>query len=112
MRRMSYIQIAEAVPNGKCWCDCGGETKPGNFWLPGGHDKRAARYLAVVEGTTLERLANLGYNANGQLRLNTLAKSVTYQECGRLNLRGQPCLIIGENPGIRQHRADSKQHSD
>jgi len=39
-----------AAPNGLCWDDCGGSPKPGSFFLRG-HDKRANRYLAAVEGS-------------------------------------------------------------
>jgi hypothetical protein len=38
------------MPNGLCWCDCGGKTKPGSYFLQG-HDKRADRYLEAIDGS-------------------------------------------------------------
>ena len=101
-----------AVPNGLCWDDCGGKTKPGSYFLPG-HDKRAERYLAAIEGsrTIAERLATAGYvPSEGSLRRATLSHDPSYEECGRLTLDGQKCLIIGRNVGMRRHRADDSQH--
>lgn len=34
----------QAEPNGRCWCGCGAETKPGRFFVAT-HDGRAYRAL-------------------------------------------------------------------
>jgi hypothetical protein len=105
------------IPNGTCWCGCGHATKPGHFWLRG-HEKRAQRYLAVATSgvSTAQRLLDLGYgggygSGGTQLRTDTLKKGSSYRECGRTDLDGKPCQIIGEDPGISRHRADDSQHA-
>lgn len=102
-----------ASPNGLCWCDCGGETKPGSFFLQG-HDKRADRYLEVVKGSQsiAEKLAD-GQYVPGQgksLRDAVLSTDPTYEECGLKGLNGFDCRVIGKGVGMRKHRADSGQH--
>lgn len=103
-----------ATPNGLCWCDCGGKTRPGSFFLPG-HDKRAERYLDAIDGahTIAERLAGRGYipGTGGSLRTATLASDSTYEECGRNLPDGEPCRIIGKGVGIRRHRGDDERHA-
>ncbi len=101
-----------AVPNGQCWDDCGGTPKPGSFFLQG-HDKRAERYLTAVEGSQsiAQRLAARGFvPGQDSLRAATLATNAGYEECGRVNLQGQPCRIIGRGVGMRRHRSDDTQH--
>lgn len=101
-----------AAPNGLCWDDCGGSPKPGSFFLQG-HDKRADRYLAAVEGSQsiAQRLAARGFvPGQGSLRAATLAADDSYEECGRPDPQGEPCRIIGRSVGMRRHRADDGQH--
>ncbi len=54
--------MSAPMPNGWCWCDCGGRTKPSSYFLQG-HDKRADRYLDAIDGSQsiAEKLATLGY---------------------------------------------------
>ena len=114
MRFMTMTKLMIPMPTGTCWCDCGLATKTGSFFLPG-HEKRAARYLAAIEGkrSTAEKLFIMNYVPGQQsLRDAALRASTNYQECGRTRRDGQPCRIIGEDPGIRQHRADDAQHAD
>jgi hypothetical protein len=104
--------MSKGTPNGMCWCDCGGTPKPGSFFMQG-HEKRALRYLSVVEDSesTADRLAAQGFVPGlKSLRDETLAKDSTYEECGRLGLDGKPCRIIGRNIGMRTHRADESRH--
>jgi hypothetical protein len=101
-----------ATPNGKCWCDCGGTPNSGSFFLPG-HDKRADRYLAAVEGSEsiADRLASRGYvPGEGSLREETLHADASYEECGLNAPDGNPCRIIGRGVGMRRHRADTTRH--
>lgn len=102
------------TPNGLCWCDCGGATQPGNFFIQG-HDKRAERYLVALDGgTTLaQKLDERGYvpGSGKSLRDDTLAADATYEECGRLDLDGKPCRVIGRGAGMRKHRAGDDRHS-
>jgi hypothetical protein len=100
------------MPTGTCWCDCGLATKPGSFFLPG-HEKRAVRYLTLVEGrrSTAEKLFLLGYIPGQEsLRDRALRADSTLEECGRIRPDGQPCRIIGYASGMRRHRADDNQH--
>jgi hypothetical protein len=102
-----------AVPNGKCWDDCGGTPRPGSFFLPG-HDKRAERYLSAIDGSQsiAEHLAARGYVPGGtSLRDATLAADSSYSECGRMTLAGTPCRVIGRGAGMRRHQADDGQHT-
>ena len=101
------------TPNGLCWCDCGGETKPGSYFLQG-HDKRADRYFEVVNGSKsiAEKLAD-GQYVPGQgksLRVAVLKTDPTYEECGSTALNGFGCRVIGKGVGMRHHRADHAQH--
>jgi hypothetical protein len=101
-----------ATPTGTCWCDCGGTPKPGSFFLPG-HDKRADRYLAAIEGSQsiADRLASRGFvPGTDSLRDATLSADASYEECGLTAPDGQPCRIIGRGVGMRRHRADAPQH--
>lgn len=102
-----------ATPNGFCWDDCGGKTKPGSFFLPG-HDKRAERYLEAIEGSQsiAERLAGAGFvpGSGGSLRSATLSHDPGYEECGLLTLEGQECRVIGKGVGMRRHRANTDGH--
>ncbi len=103
----------KAVPNGLCWCDCGGHPNSGSFFLPG-HDKRAERYLAIIENSEpiADRLAAKGYiPGKKSLRDDTLEADDSYEECGRLTLDGDPCLVIGKGIGMRRHRADDTRHT-
>ncbi len=103
---------ATATPNGLCWDDCGKSAKPGSFFLQG-HDKRADRYLAAVEGSQslAQRLAARGFvPGQGSLRAATLATDEGYEECGQTDLQGEPCRVIGRSVGMRRHRADDGQH--
>ncbi len=106
------MTTATGVPNGMCWCDCGGSPKPGSFFLPG-HDKRAERYLAAVDqsASIADRLASRGFVPGlGSLRAAALASYQGYEECGRQNLEGKPCKVMGRGAGMRRHRADDSQH--
>lgn len=102
-----------AIPNGQCWCDCGGSPKPGSFFLSG-HDKRAERYLAAIDGaqSMADRLASRGFKpgVGGSLREATLAHNSHYEECGRTTPNGEMCRVIGKGAGMRRHRADDRQH--
>ncbi len=105
---------SDATPNGTCWCDCGGTTKPGSFFQQG-HDKRAERYLAAVDGgqSIAERLASRGFvpGVGKSLRAETLAAPKSnFEECGRKTLDGENCRVIGQGVGMRQHRADDAHH--
>ncbi|ALL79333.1 hypothetical protein AD006_28965 (plasmid) [Pseudonocardia sp. EC080610-09] len=114
MTTTSTPRRAAATPNGQCWCDCGGTTKPGSFFLQG-HDKRAERYLAAINGAQniAERLAAQGYvpGTGGSLHAATLAADPTYELCGRARPNGENCRVIGHGAGIRRHRADDSQHA-
>ena len=51
----------DPVPTGRCWCDCGGETRAGSFFRQG-HDTRATtRVIREVCGTTADFLVWHGY---------------------------------------------------
>ncbi len=107
-------KTSSATPNGQCWCGCGAITKPGSFFLQG-HDKRAERYLAAVDGgqSIAQQLASRGYvpGVGRNLRTDTLAApGSNFEECGLKNLDGQDCQVIGQGVGIRQHRADDAHH--
>lgn len=103
-----------ATPNGFCWCDCGGKTKPGSFFLQG-HDKRADRYLEAVDGsqTIADKLAARHFvpGEGKSLRDATLKADLTYEECGRKLPDGLDCRIIGKGAGMRRHRADDTRHA-
>lgn len=105
--------VQKPVPTGTCWCDCGGSTAPGSFFLQG-HDKRAERYLADARGETsiAHRLAARGYipETGKSLRDAALASPAGYEACGLNRLDGQPCRVIGRGIGMRKHRADASQH--
>lgn len=111
---MNFMKTNTA-PNGHCWCDCGGSAHAGSFFVQG-HDKRAERYLVAIEGgkTIAERLAERGYvPGSGQsLRAATLEADPSYETCGRLDLSGEPCRVIGRGAGMRRHRASDDRHSD
>jgi hypothetical protein len=102
-----------ASPNGWCFCDCGGKTKPGSFFLQG-HDKRADRYLEAIDGSQsiADKLAARGFvPAQGKsLRDAALKADKSIEECGRKTLDGLNCRIIGRGAGMRRHRADDSQH--
>jgi hypothetical protein len=102
------------APNGLCWCDCGGKTKPGSYFMQG-HDKRAERYLEAVNGrrSIADKLAGQSFvpgQANS-LREAVLAADPTYEECGLKTTEGFDCRVIGKGVGMRRHRADDTQHS-
>lgn len=45
------------IPTGECWCGCGAETTPGNFWQPG-HDKKAESAVITLKyGSTKNAVA-------------------------------------------------------
>src|SRR5690242_13193323 len=45
------------IPTGECWCGCGQDTSPGNFWRPG-HDKVAESAVINLQyGTTRNAVA-------------------------------------------------------
>jgi hypothetical protein len=100
-------------PNGLCWCDCGELAKPGSYFVQG-HDKRAERYLTAIEGShsIAERLAAQGFipGSGRSLCDETLKADSSYERCGRKNLDGQPCRVIGKGVGIRRHRAADDRH--
>lgn len=106
--------MATPPPNGLCWCDCGGTTKPGSYFLQG-HDKRAERYLEVVKGsqTIADKLAAQQFvPAQGKsLREAVLNADPTYEVCGLKSPHGLDCRIIGKGVGMRRHRADAAQHA-
>jgi hypothetical protein len=98
-----------------CWCDCGETAKPGSFFNQG-HDKRAERYLVALDGemTIADKLAQRGFVPGGgkSLRDETLEADSSYEPCGRVDLTGKPCRIIGRGAGMRRHRAADDRHSD
>lgn len=100
-------------PNGFCWCDCGGKTKPGSYFLQG-HDKRAEKYLASVNGSQsiADQLAAQQFvpGLGMSLRDATLKADPTYEECGLKRPDGLDCRVIGKGVGMRRHRADATQH--
>ena len=52
----------KAEPTGKCWCGCGGETRPGSYFLPG-HDTQARAALEKREyGNLANMLAHHGFS--------------------------------------------------
>lgn len=108
------VMTSNPLPNGLCWCDCGGTAQPGNFFIQG-HDKRAERYLVALDGgTTLaQKLNERGYVPGGSksLRDDTLAADPSYEECGRLDPAGQLCRVIGRGAGMRRHRAADDRHT-
>jgi hypothetical protein len=108
------VMTAMSHPNGRCWCDCGEPAQPGSFFLQG-HDKRAERYLDALDGGTslAQRLAERGYvpGSGKSLRDDTLASDNSYEECGRLDVYGNECRIIGRGAGMRRHRATDDRHA-
>lgn len=108
---VNMSKIDSPQPTGTCWCDCGGATKPGAFFLQG-HDKRAERYLvALGSGPIAKRLALAGYiPGKKSLRDATLKADPTYEECGRVGLDGEPCRIIGRGRGMAVHRDSADRH--
>lgn len=102
-----------SAPNGHCWCDCGGQTKPGSYFLQG-HDKRAEKYLQAVNGSQsiADKLAAQQFvPAKGlSLREAALKADPSYEECGRKRPDGLDCRVIGKGAGMRRHRADDAQH--
>ncbi len=103
------------MPNGLCWCDCGGNTKPGSYFLQG-HDKRADRFLVAIDGSQsiADKLADRQFvpGQGKSLRAATLKADKSYEECGRKALDGLDCRIIGRGVGMRRHRADDSRHTD
>lgn len=103
-----------ATPNGLCWCDCGGEAKPGSYFLQG-HDKRADRYLQAIDGSqsiadkldARQFVPGLGKS----LRDAVLAVDPAYETCGLKRPDGLDCRVIGKGAGMRRHRAAADQHS-
>lgn len=103
-----------ATPNGLCWCDCGGTTKPGSYFLQG-HDKRADRYLEAIDGSQsiADKLDARQFvpGVGKSLRDAVLKADPTYETCGRSRPDGLECRVIGKGVGMRRHRADDSQHS-
>lgn len=104
---------AQPLPNGLCWCDCGGRPAAGSFFLPG-HEKTAERYLAAINNasTLVQRLADRGF-VPGQvgLRAAVLASAAGYyEECGLDRADGQPCPVIGRGDAMTQHRSQTHRH--
>lgn len=103
-----------ATPNGYCYCDCGGHTRPGSFFLQG-HDKRAEKYLLAIDGTQsiADRLSTRHYipgESGMSLRAATLEADSSYEECGLKLPDGTDCRVIGRGIGMRKHRASDSDH--
>lgn len=90
-----------AAPTGKCFCDCGGDTAPGSYFLQG-HDKRAERALAaLLGGSIVDRLVTAGYGPGGKsLRKDGVERGVL-EECG---IDGCTVYSSPNSPGLRRHR--------
>ena len=59
-------RLGRLLPNGACWCGCGSDTTPGNFWVPG-HDKRAeAAVINLKYGSVAEFLVEHGFGPGGR----------------------------------------------
>ena len=53
-------------PNGLCWCGCGGEVKPGKFFVQA-HDRWAEAYVIRSHyGTIAAFLEHHGYGPDGK----------------------------------------------
>ncbi len=89
-------------PTGKCFCDCGGATAPGSYFLQG-HDKRAERALAALLGSSsiVDRLVTAGYGPGGKsLRKDGVERGVL-EECG---FNGCTVYSSPNSLGLRRHR--------
>jgi hypothetical protein len=54
------------IPNGKCWCGCGGDTQLGKFFLSG-HDRAAETMVIKMKwGGVVGFLAEFGYVPGGK----------------------------------------------
>jgi len=54
------------MPIGKCWCGCGGDTKPGRFFIIT-HDRKAeSRVLTQEYGSIADFLEAHGYQPGGK----------------------------------------------
>jgi hypothetical protein len=101
----------QPAANGLCWCDCGGNPRPGQYFLPG-HERTAERYLSAIDSasTLVQRLARRGFvPGQGSLRAGLLATAAGYyEECGMIGADGRPCRVVGRGQGMDEHRAGSK----
>lgn len=66
MDELRRDRVGRLLPTGECWCGCGADASPGNFWAPG-HDKRAESAVINIEyGSVAEFLVEHGFGPGGR----------------------------------------------
>ncbi|MFB7376535.1 hypothetical protein ACFC6U_01590 [Kitasatospora purpeofusca] len=96
------------APNGKCFCGCGSDARPGNYFRVG-HDKKAEGDMNAIHhgDRVVQRLIDNGYGPGGD---NLHAKAIELgvrEACGAT----PDCRASGV-PGsaaLRRHRATHQQ---
>ena len=66
MPKINRDKSGRLLATGECWCGCGNEATPGNFWSPG-HDKRAESAVINIEYESVaEFLLKHGFGPDGR----------------------------------------------
>ena len=72
MLKVARDRSERILPTGDCWCGCGSETTPGNFFVPG-HDKVAEsavinlKYGSVAEFMVAHDFGPSGRNPRSEM---------------------------------------------
>ena len=94
------------VPTGKCWCGCGKPTD--GFWRPG-HDRKAETALLEIvygDGTTVDRLARLGYGPDNSIISSR--DGLRAERSEREHTSASALFYAAENAGYEVRRGQCK----
>ncbi|MEV8324575.1 hypothetical protein [Kitasatospora sp. NPDC056731] len=91
------------TPNGSCFCGCGSEAKPGNYFRVG-HDKKVEGDLNAIfhQDRVAQRLVDRGFGPNGKNLHQEAIRLGVREACG---VTGCPASGVPGSAGLRRHRA-------